>query len=182
MPLLSSTDSRFTTTFTIIEGGSGSFRGIITEPGQGEVPSFQFNLPRRLLRVSPDLALTTAMVVRDQAGAVYMLGKHGSAHMGDEVLFRNFRLFEASKQFSWQSRGSTIDPVTRLKRDTALTAAVPIWGAYEPGLERFDRGMQSAFELGRFITNRTIGRDDIVDGRKVTRVDEQLGLQIVALG
>jgi hypothetical protein len=182
MPSLSRTHSRFTTSFTIIEGGSGVFQGIITEPGQGEVPSFQFNLPRRLLRVSPDLALSTAMVVRDQAGAVYMLGKHGSAHMGDDQLFRNFRLFEASKQFPWQTRGRTIDPVTKLKRDTALTEPTMIWGAYEPGLERFDRGMQTSFELARFITNRVLNRDDLVDGRKVARVDEQLGLQIVALG
>lgn len=182
MPLLSATDQRFLVTFDIIEGGSGQFKGIISEPGQGEVPSFQFNLPRRLLRIQTGLPVVAAMVIRDQSGGVYMLGEHGTSETHGTTLFRNYRLFEAPQQYDWQTRGKSIDPVTRLQTDTGLTPPIRIWGVYEPSPERFDRTTHVSFEAGRFITNRVIKRDDLVDGRKVNRVDNQLGLSLAVLG
>jgi hypothetical protein len=41
---------------------------VITEPNQGEVPAYLFNLPRRLLRVDASLPLKAGMVVRASAG------------------------------------------------------------------------------------------------------------------
>jgi hypothetical protein len=183
MPSLSAVDSRFTVKFAILVGGSGTFSGVINEPGQGEVPSFQFNLPRRLLRVQPGLPLKAGMVIKDPDGTVFMLGEHGASEVSGRTLFRNFRMFEATAQFAWQKRGKAIDPVTTLEKDTGLKDQPPIWGTYEPeSREAFDRGMRSNFETGRFITTTPVERDDMIDGRKVARVDRQLGIYICMLG
>jgi hypothetical protein len=182
MPSLHNADDRFGTLLTVIEGGSGDFTGIVSEPGQGEVPSYQFNLPRRLLRVNSGLPLQTGMVVRSPEGTTWMLAKHGDSEVHSGALFRNFRLFEATQQFSWEKRGKVIDPITRLPKDAGMVAQPDIWGSYEPSPEMFDRQMRTSFEAGRFITTADVKRDDIVDGKKVSRVDIQLGLRLCTLG
>lgn len=182
MPSLSRPNDRFSINFEIIENGSGTFRGIITEPGQGDVPTYQFNLPRRLLRVTSHLPITAGMVVKDLGGTVFVLANHGASESRDEELFRNFRMFEAPKKYTWQTRGKETDVVTKLQRDTGLIDQPDIWGCYEPTPESFDRGLRTSVETGRFITNKQINRDDMVDGRKVTRVDDQLGIYLATLG
>lgn len=182
MPSLQSADDRFGTLLTIIEGGSGQFTGIVTEPGQGEVPSYQFNLPRRLLRVSTDLAITPGLVIRTPEGSVYMVARHGDSEGNRGSIFRTFRLFEATEQFTWRRRSKVIDPVTRLEKDSGLTEQGVIWGSYEPSPEMFDRQLRTTFETARFITNAQVQKDDVVNGMKVSRVDNQLGLKLVTLG
>jgi hypothetical protein len=182
MPSLQRVDERFGSLFTVIQGGGGQFTGMLSEPPQGEVPSFQFNLPRRLLRVEAKLPITEGMVIRTPDGTAFMVGHHGAAESYQGALFRNFRLFEATGQFSWQRRGKEIDPATRLPRDTGLQDLPAIYGVYEPSPEMFDRQMRTSFEAGRFITNSDVKINDVVDGRKVSRVDMQLGLRLCTLG
>lgn len=182
MTLLSSADARFASQLTVLEGGSGLFKGIITEPSQGEAPAYQFNNPRRILRVRDGVPVKTGMVIQSQDGAIFMVAEHGASSKQGDILFRSFRLFEADRRFSWQTRQSTIDPVTRLPRDIGLSDPVMIYGAYEPAPERFDRQVRASFETARFITNRKVGLNDMVDDKKVSRVDEQLGIYLVTLG
>jgi hypothetical protein len=182
MPSLQRANGRFQTLFSVLEGGSGQFHGQITEPNQGEVPSSVFTLPRRLLRVDVNAPVKAGMVIRDPEGTVFMTGNHGDSQTGHGVAFRSFRLFEASQQFSWQKRGKKIDPVTRLERDTGLVDQPPVWGAYEPSPEMFDKQLRTSMEMGRFITNADVKLDDMIDNRKVSRVDQMLGLRICQLG
>lgn len=182
MPSLRSSDDRFGTQLTLIEGGTGSFTGVLAEPGQGEVPAYQFNLPRRLLRVEPHLPVRAGQVLRTETGVTYMVGRHGTSEAKSGALFRSFRLYEADGQYTWKRRGKVIDPVTRLPRDTGLIENPMIWGAYEPMPEMFDRQLRSSFETARFITTADVQEDDVVNGMKVARVDMQLGLRLVMLG
>lgn len=182
MPSLRSSDDRFGTELTIIEGGTGTFTGVLAEPGQGEVPAYQFNLPRRLLRVEHHLPVRPGQVLRTELGTVYMVGRHGDSEARGGALFRTFRLFEADNQYTWKRRGKAIDPVTRLPKDTGLVDQPMVWGAYEPMPEMFDRQLRSSFETARFITTADVQEDDVVNGMKVARVDMQLGLRLVMLG
>jgi hypothetical protein len=111
-----------------------------------------------------------------------MVGKHGDSEGRDSLLFRTFRLFEASERYAWQRRGKMTDPVTRLETDNGLVALGMIWGAYEPSPEMFDRQLRGSFETARFITNAPVEKDDVVDGMKVSRADDQLGLKLITLG
>lgn len=182
MPSLQRADDRFGTPLTLIEGGSGVFTGVITEPNQGEVPAYLFNLPRRLLRVDAQLPVKAGMVVRGSAGTTWMLGEHGDAETGWGVIFRSFVMFEATQQFTWQKRTKIIDTITTLERDAGLVDQPPIWGCYEPAPEMFDKQLHSNFEIARLITTADVKRDDMVNGMKVNRVDVQLGVRIVTLG
>lgn len=182
MPTLRKADDRFRTRFTVIDGGSGSFSGVIDEPGQGQVPAYQFTTPRRLLRVDPAVAIRPAMVIRSEGGTVFMIGTHGDSELADGV-FRSFRLFEATGQFPWRRRLQTLDAVTGFVKDTGeLHLLQMVWGAYEPSPEMFDRQMRTSFETARLITTHPVERDDMIGENKVTRSDRQLGLTLLTLG
>jgi hypothetical protein len=182
MPSLQRADDRFGTPLTVLEGGSGQFTGVITEPNQGEVPAYLFNLPRRLLRVSASLPVKPGMVVRGTGGTVWMLGEHGDAETNQGIIFRSLVMFEATQQFTWQKRSKVKDKITGLDKDAGLVAQPSIWGCYEPSPEMFDRQLHSNFETARLITTADVQRDDVVNGMKVNRVDVQLGVRIVTLG
>src|SRR5205085_10806939 len=127
MPSLQRADDRFGTPLSIIEGGSGQFTGVMTEPNQGEVPAYLFNLPRRLLRVSASMPVTPGMVVRTSNGKAWMLGEHGDAETSQGIIFKSLVMFEATQQFTWQKRGQVKDVVTGLDKDTALGDQPRLW-------------------------------------------------------
>lgn len=179
MPSLQKVNDRFLERIEVIEQGSGFFLGIVDEPSQGTIPAYQFTSPRRLVRTNPGVPLKSGMVIRTKAGAIYIVGDLGDA----DDIFQSFRLFEVTGQYAWQSRGKTIDPVTELPTDNGLVNNGLIWGTYEPGSQEvFDRQLHLDMETGRFITNALIKRDDVVDGKRVTRVDHVLGLQLANIG
>jgi len=182
MPSLQRVDDRFGAQLTVIQGGGGTFTGTVSIPDEGQVPSYQFNLSRRLLRVEARLPIKVGMVIRTPDGGVFMVGESGAAETSQGTLYRNFRLFEADRQYKWQRRGKDIDPVTRLPRDSGLQDLPDVWGAYEPSPEMFDRQLRTSFETGRFITTADVKLNDVIDGRKVSRVDVQLGINICTLG
>ena len=175
-------DARFASTFEVIEGGRGLFKAMISLPGQGDVPSYQFNQPRRLLRVRPDVPIHPRMVVKSQAGTLFPVGEHGAAEARRGVVYRNFRLFEITGHFAWQGASKVIDPTTKLPKTVGVTPKGLLWGAFEPGPEERDRGLKMRFETGRFITNTEVPLGDQVDGREVIRCDQQLGLWLLSLG
>lgn len=179
MPSLQRSDDRFTTNFKILDGGSGTFSGVIDEPNTGQVPSYQFTMPRRQLRIDAALPVAVGAVVQTESGQVFMLGHHGDAMVAG---FRSFRLFEADKQYSWKRRQKGIDAVTGLETDTGLQLIGQVWGAFEPSPEMFDRQFRATFETARFITNAAVSRDDLINEMKVTRSDIQLGLRLLTLG
>lgn len=178
MPSLRKANDRFTHRLEIIEGGSGFFQGIIDDPVQGALPSYQFTNGRRILRVNPHAPIDAGIVIKTKGGSTYVVGDLGDA---DEI-FQSYRLFEVTGKYLWQSRGKTIDPVTKLPQDSGLVSKGMIWGAYEPiSREVFDRQLNINNESGNFITTAKVQRDDVIDGKRVTRVDHVLGIQLAVL-
>lgn len=178
---LASVDDKFHIKFEIVENGQGTFSGIIDEIVQNQAPSFVFIAPRRLLRVPAALPLNTAMVVKSQAGTHYMLGEHGFAESFQGTVFNSFRLFPTSSKFGLQRRVKTVELVTGLDEDEQLVTVDNIWGSYEPLQEQFDRETRVAAETARFISNKELKRGDVIDGKRVFRVDRELGLYIATL-
>lgn len=178
MPSLRKVNDRFLERISVIEKGSGYFLGIIDEPSQGTIPAYQFTSPRRLVRTNPGVPLKSGMVIRTKGKATYIVGDLGDS---DDV-FQSFRLFETTGQYQWQTRGHGIDPVTELASEESIIDNGLIWGTYEPdSKEAIDRQLHLDMESGRFITNTPLKRDDIVDGKRVTRVDRVLGLYMANL-
>lgn len=178
MPSLRKVNDRFLTRIEIIDKGSGFFHGIIDEPSQGTIPSYQFTNGRRILRMNPGVPVKASMVIKTKNGATFITGNLGD----DDDVFKSFRLFEATGKYHWQTRGKTIDPVTNLPEDTGLVDKGLIWGVYEPASQEvFDRQLRLDMETGNFITNASIKRDDVIDGKRVTRVDNVLGVKLAVL-
>lgn len=182
VPSLSAVNSRFAVRFTLIEGGKGSFRAVYAEPTQSEGSATQLLAARRLIRVEGKVAVKAGMVVCDDAGVVYLLANGGVAEAFGTTVFRNYRMIEITGQYPYQRRDKVIDPTTMLQRDSGLVSDMPIWGCYEPTSQAFDGQMSARFDEIRFITNRAVARDEIVAGKKVLRVDAQLGVYIATLG
>jgi hypothetical protein len=179
MPSLQKADDRFMHHMTIIEGGSGKFKAIIDEPVQGSIPAYQFTTARRVLRVNPGTPVKSGQVIQTKNNTIFMLGDLGQS----ESIFDSYRLIEITGRYTWQRRGKTFDLVTQLEQDTGLLPVGMLWGSYEPGtLEAFDRQVRASFETARFITNQPVKLDDIVAGKRVTRVDDQLGLKVLQIG
>lgn len=178
---LASVDDKFHIKFDIVENGIGSFSGIIDEIVQNQAPSFVFIAPRRLLRVPAMLPLNTAMVIRSQAGTHYMLGEHGFAESFQGTVFNSFRLFPTSNRFALKRRFKNVDLVTGLAKDETIQTVKEIWGSYEPLQEQFDRETRVAAETARFISNNELLQGDIIDGKRIFRVDRELGLYIATL-
>lgn len=179
---LNSIDEKFKIVFEIIENGTGTFHGIIDEIVQNQAPSFVFVPPRRLIRIEAQLPIDTSMVIRSQGGAIYMLAEHGESESFQGTVFKSFRLFPTHEKWKVMRRMPVVELVTGLKSDDGEPVEVAnIWGSYEPLQEAFDRETRVAAETARFITNSEIKQGDIIDHKRVFRVDKQLGLYIATL-
>lgn len=179
---LASIDDKFNIQFEIIENGTGTFSGIIDEIVQNQAPSFLFVPPRRLLRVPAELPVLTGMVIRSQAGAIYMVAEHGESESFEGTVFKSFRLFPTHEKFSVKRVIRTVDVVTNLPTPSGPPEEIAnVWGAYEPQPEQFDRETRVASETARFITNYPVEMGDTVADKHVFRVDKQLGLYIATL-
>jgi hypothetical protein len=179
---LASVDDKFNINFEVIENGTGTFGGIIDEIVMNQAPSFVFVVPRRLLRVPAELPIRSAMVIRSEGGAIYMVGDHGESESFQGTIFKAFRLFPTHEKWFLKRRVKTVDVVTGLEKDDGTPVIVAnIWGSYEPLPEQFDRETRVAAETARFITNYQVKEGDIIDGKRVFRVDKELGLYIATL-
>lgn len=179
MVSLASVTDRFVTDVTVIAGGSGTLRGVVSETDQGQVPSYIFVSPRHILRTRHPSAARLGMVVRTPGGEVFIVGDNGPGEHAQGVLWDSFRLFRATEQVDWQRCTTTIDPVTRQKTDGPLAELGKIWIAIEPtDREEAERRMNTSFERARFITAADVKADDLVGGYDVIRSDRQLGLKI----
>lgn len=170
---------RFSKPITIIEGGTGTFNAVMDEPPQGSVPAYQFTEPRRLIRMRPEQSIPVPCVIKNKANDVFLV-----ADLGTSVdVFKSYRLFDVTGQYTWQRRIKEIDAVTRLpKDDTQLEMLGLVWGVMEAQPEQFDRQIRSSFEINRFITNRPVLINDIIDGQRVMRIDRMMGIYVASLG
>lgn len=177
---LSSVQSRFEIPLSIIEGGSGVLTGVISEAQQNSQPSYNFSAPRQVLRVKHQGLLQPGVVVQTPDQTVYLVGYNGPSETYRGHLWDSFRLFRATGKSVWKRRTKAIDPVTLLERDNGMQTLGEVWTTIEQiDRESYDRKIAAApFEQARFVASANILADDILDGRKVTRSDRQLGLAI----
>lgn len=179
MPNLATLNDRFMVKLTVIEGGRGAVHGLLTETDQTQIPAYTFVNPRRILRTPFVTALRTGMVLRSPSGEVYIVGENGASDSPQGTIWQSWRLFEASGQFTWKRRTMLVDPVTHLDREGAEEDKGLIWVAIEPlDREAPDRRLRLSFEQDRFICGADIKSDDIINGKKVVRIDRVLGIKL----
>lgn len=179
MVSLVSVQSRFEVPFTVIENGTGIVKGVVGEAEQNSQPSYVFSPPRLVLRTKVDSLVRPGLVLLSPAGHRYIVGYNGPSENIRGALWNSFRLFNATNYVLWQRRSKIIDPVTRLEQDSGLAVVGYAWVAIEPiDRETLDRKVHGSFESSRYIAAARIMADDVLDGRTVTRAEDQLGLRI----
>lgn len=182
MVSLKTVQTRFDVTFTVIEGGSGQFQGVIGETEQNSQPNYIFSTPRRVLRVKTPGLVKPGIAVRTPSNEIYLVGDNGPSETSRGVLWESFRLFHANFQVNWKRRKKIIDPVTTLERDDGVEDMGTVWAVLEEiDREVPDRKLGASFELSRFLTAADVRADDLIDNRTVTRSDVQLGLRVGTL-
>lgn len=182
MASLTKVGRRFELPFTVIEGGSGIIRGVMSEADQKQIPVYAFVNPRHVLRTTAKTALRSGMVLRSPIGAYFIVGDNGPSEQAEGPLWQSWRLFEATKLVKWERRKKIIDPVVKVERDDGYEDMGMIWAAVEPlDREVSDFRAATSFEQARIITGRPLKNDDVVDGRKVTRAELTLGVIIGVL-
>lgn len=182
MARLAKVGARFRIPLQIVESGSGTIMGEVTEADQKQIPVYAFVNPRHVLRTAAASPVKTGMVIRTPAGQHFIVGSNGPSEQAEGTLWQSWRLFEATSKVSWQRRKKIVDTVTQLERDDGLEDLGTIWAAIEPlDREVSDFRMSASFEQSRVITGKTIKHDDLIDGRKVTRAEPTLGVIIGVL-
>lgn len=179
---LVSVADRFEIPFNVIEGGSGTFRGVISETQQNSQPSYVFSPPRLVLRVKAAGLLQPGVTIQSPEGIVYLVGYNGPSETQAGHMWDSFRLFKASDKVSWQRRTKVTDVVTGLDRDIGLQSMGSVWSVIEQiDRETLDRKIHSSFEQARYICSASVQADDVLDNRQVIRSDVQLGLTMGVL-
>lgn len=180
MVSLRTVGSRFSTTFTLLAGGSGIVRGELSETEQTTPPSYVFTNPRHILRTRFPSIVKPGMVLQSHAGEKFLVGDNGPSEQSSGTIWQSFRLFEITGLYRWERRLKVMDPIARQLKDTGKTQLMGmIWAAMEP-LDRpqFDREIHYTFNQSRIITGAPIQNDDVIDNRVASKVDKQLGVSI----
>lgn len=179
MVSLSTVQKRFEIPLGVIEGGSGTFHGVLSEAEQNSQPTYVFARPRLVLRVNPTSQIRTGMVVETPSGEKLLVGENGPSESWRGTLWRSYRMFAVTRQVSWTRRVFSEDPITQLKRDIGEQEMGTPWLAVEPmDRETADPKLKRTFETTRFISGADIQADDLIDGHQVTKCDLQLGLRV----
>lgn len=182
MVSLATVQKRFEIVLTLVEGGAGQFRGVVSEAPQSGQPNYVMTDPRKLLRVKDGVPIVPGQVVQTPGGEKLLVGENGASDSHEGILWRSFRLFLVTKQMVWTRRGRTVDPLTKLERDTAPVELGRPWVVFEPlDREINDSKLRRTFEQARFLVGANIQADDLLDDRVVSKVDSQLGLRIGVL-
>jgi len=149
------------------------FRGEFGDPNSYPRPRKELqNLPHRSLTTGR-AALATAGDQVTTYGVDYLLC---GQHVLTEV--KLFLAVQVNTQVKWERVGTEVDPVTKMDRDTGLVIlaeSLPV--ALEPqrGIEEEDFTQTKT----RIFTAAAVQLGDYLDGMRVTRVADVLGLLMV---
>lgn len=179
MVSLTSVSRRFEIVFTVIEGGRGQIKAVLSETDQNSQPSYVFVQPRHVLRTASPSALRAGMVIQSPGGSPFIVGENGPSEQREGTLWNSYRLFEPTGRYLVSRRTKIMDTIAKQYREGPVQPISYIWAAMEPlDREQSDREMRVSFEQSRFITGATILPGDLIDNRAVVKVDRQLGLAI----
>lgn len=158
------------------------FSGTIEPAEEGDMPSYDFSVPRLILRVSRDCPVMTGATIVDVADRRYLLGDHDVSFAYNVIEHRTHRLFAMTDQVSWE-RGTTVtDTLTNLQKATGKTPLGNIWVLLERQERQFaDNTLRVKEDIRRIITGTELQLGDLVDGSVVKRIDSVLGVWLAEI-
>lgn len=181
MPFLA-TRSFFDITFTVLQGGSGTFEGALEDIKLPGGATINWVWPRRILKTPPKLNLKTRTVITSPQGVEYMVSGHSFSETSEGVPFKAFRLYQVQSWLPLVTRTMETDLRTGLPKEGPESDPILIPVSLEPLQEAFDRQTRIPNEKRRIVTSYDLQRGDLVNGETVLEVHDALGLSGGVLG
>ncbi|WP_353645764.1 hypothetical protein [Mesorhizobium sp. WSM2239] len=172
MPSLQSAALRFQT--TIVKENGQPFYGTIMPVEEGEIPSYDFSIPRLMLRTTVQGIVSPRNIILDDLSQRYIVASHGHSQHGGHF---TFRLFKVNADFAWKRATTGKDTLTGLSRESAeqdlglIPCLVEMTGRQFP-----DSVTNIAEETRRILTSAELALGDRVDDAIVRRIDTALGV------
>lgn len=175
MTRLSHSHDRFKTVFKRLDGLK--FYGQVLEiPDTARVSNFL--TPRRYLRTSIKsvIAPRDVVIIGDKK---YIVAEHGDGFFTEEI-YKHFKLFEVDKEATWMVNTTVTNAVTGVK---TVSRAPSLEKAYLSTQPKSDLQGELKIPLQSFvcISDKILVKDQLVDGKVVTRVDTVLGVTLVEI-
>lgn len=175
MSRLSRTSKRFESPIKIV-GGPRTV-GVIHLPSDLTDPGIEFAYPKMALRVGRHSIVRPGHVIETESG-YFLLASHTSTFE-----YRTLYMLQCDRQVRWTQPVTTIDPVSGLR-----TSGGPpqdrgdIWVLWERNRREYaDLPIRFNQETTLSATGSQVEIGDMLDGRKVTRVNQALGIRVLEL-
>lgn len=169
------TGEKFKTKFKKV--GGGEFYGQLLDlPDTSRVSNFLS--PRRYLRVSSKSSIKpTDVIIAD--GVKFIVGEHGTGfHFAP--IYIHYKLFQVDVEAQWYRNSVEEDIVTGQEKTVRTLQQETVYLSTQPkALIEDDIHIQQQTYVA--ISNLRVGRNDIVDNKIVTRVDDVLGLYLIEM-
>lgn len=133
---------------------------------------------RRYFRTFPDTNLVLGDVLVAN-GKKYVVAEHGDGFYL-EPIYTHFKLFEVDVEAVWYKKAFTTDTVTGIKTMTRSLQTDKVYMSLQPKSQVTDE-ISIPQQTFTAVVNREVDRDDILDGKVVTKVDHVLGVYLVEL-
>lgn len=165
---------RFETTFIREDGVP--VRGVLQPVQDQKIYNDDFFENRQLFRVRPEMPVSSGQVLTSSYGVHYILGSRDVTDF-----YINFQAYPCNKQVVWMREVPELDLLTGLPISTgAPTTLGNIWVVDEQLIkETRSPQMMTKEDVSRIITASQVLVGDIIDDRKVRRVNSAQGIYIL---
>lgn len=170
-PVRRSLPSKFSKIFRTTAGAK--FWGELTfadEEGEGG-----FLAPRRFLTVSRKSTAALGSVVVAPTGDRFILG----GHVNYEFV-TVFKAYSVDRAAVWTRATKMVDTATGLDREGIPTPMGTLWITLEP--LRQVKDFEISEDIFRFVTGQDVQTGDLIDGKRIIRVLNQIGLKVCQVG
>ncbi len=177
---LSNAGQRFESMLKTLQGFP--FPGVVMALDEGSVPSYDFSIPRHIIRVRLNSPVNVGSEVIDPAGQKYVLAEHDIATADGKALYRTHRAFSLNKQVMLQRESTVTDPLTGMAKGTGRVDIGLIWIMDEyVQREEIDLAFRVKEQVRRVVTSADVRLNDIILDMVVRRIDDALGIKLIEL-
>lgn len=156
--------------------GAEFFGQLLDLPDTSRVSNFL--TARRYLRTRPTASVAPGDVIIADS-IKYIVADHGTGfHFGP--IYKHFKLFEVDTVAVWSKKTFAPDSVTGVQKMTRTPQSESVYMSIQPKNAIVDKlNIQQQTYVA--IVNRAVSRDDVLDGKIVTKVDKVLGVYALEL-
>lgn len=134
-----------------------------------------FFVPIRFLTVARNSVVVLGDVIVTDTDERFILGQHVSYR--DVITYKAYRV---DRTATWTRTTDITDLATGMQRQGLPVSQGTLELTFEPIRQVKDFDITA--ELSRFVTGQAVEEGDLVDGKRITRILDQIGLSVCEVG